>query len=168
MQEYLEIGSVVNTFGIKGFLKVNPYTDDIKRYDALKEIYLVKENKKKIFEVEEVKYQKYVVLLKLKGIDTIEEAEKYRNYSVQVDRKDAVNLPEDTYFIVDLIGMTVYEDNGNELGLLEDVFPTKGNDIYVVRDKIGKQILIPAIGDVVKMVDIQNKKMIVHLIEGLK
>ena len=113
MQEYLEIGSVVNTFGIKGFLKVNPYTDDIKRYDALKEIYLVKENKKKIFEVEEVKYQKYVVLLKLKGIDTIEEAEKYRNYSVQVDRKDAVNLPEDTYFIVDLIGMTVYEDNGN-------------------------------------------------------
>lgn len=88
---------------------------------------------------------------------------------MQIDRKDAVPLPEDTYFIVDIIGMTVYEEEtGKELGILEDVFPTKSNDVYVVRDTLGKQLLLPATYEVIKTVDVPNKKMIVHLLEGLQ
>ena len=169
MQDYIEIGTVVNTFGIKGFLKVNPYTDDIKRFEKLQEVYLVKNKERTTYEVEEVKFQKNVVLIKVKGINSIEEAERVRNYSVQIDRKDAVPLPEDTYFIVDIIGMTVYEEKtGKELGILEDVFPTKSNDVYVVRDTLGKQLLLPATYEVIKTVDVPNKKMIVHLLEGLQ
>lgn len=169
MQDYIEIGTVVNTFGIKGFLKVNPYTDDIKRFEKLQEVYLVKNKERTTYEVEEVKFQKNVVLIKVKGINSIEEAERVRNYSVQIDRKDAVPLPEDTYFIVDIIGMTVYEEEtGKELGILEDVFPTKSNDVYVVRDTLGKQLLLPATYEVIKTVDVPNKKMIVHLLEGLQ
>lgn len=169
MQDYIEIGTIVNTFGIKGFLKVNPYTDDIKRFEKLQKVYLVKNKERTTYEVEEVKFQKHVVLIKVKGINSIEEAERVRNYSVQIDRKDAVPLPEDTYFIVDIIGMTVYEEEtGKELGILEDVFPTKSNDVYVVRDTLGKQLLLPATYEVIKTVDVPNKKMIVHLLEGLQ
>jgi 16S rRNA processing protein rimM len=115
MQNYLEIGQVVNTFGIKGFVKVNPYTDDIRRFDDLKSIYLVKKNQKTEYEIEEVNYQKNVVLLKLKGIDDMTKAESLRDSHVVIDRKDAVKLPEDSYFIVDLIGLDVFSEENTLL-----------------------------------------------------
>ena len=120
-----------------------------------------KENKK------EVKYSKNMVLLKLKGIDDINVAENYRNCYLKIDRKNAVELPEDTYFIVDLLDMEVETEEGETLGKIIDVYPTGSNDIYVVKNEEGKQILLPAISQVVKTVDIQNKKMIVHLLNGL-
>ena len=105
------------------------------------------------------------MLLKLKGIDDINQTLEFKNCYIKIDRKDAVELPEDTYFIVDLIGLEVITDEGETLGKLIDVFPTGSNDVYVVKNELGKQTLLPAIGDVIKKVDIQNKKMIVHLIE---
>ncbi len=167
MHNYLEIGQIVNTFGIKGLVKVNPYTDDITRFDDLKNIYLTKKGIKKEYEIEEVKYQKNVVLLKLKGIDDMTAAENLRDYTIIIDRKDAVKLPKDSYFIVDLIGLEVYSEENTLLGKIIDVFSTKSNDIYVVKDDEGKQILLPAIKDVVKNIDIENGKMIIHLIDGL-
>ena len=167
MEEYLEIGQIVNTSGLKGLVKINPFTDDITRFEELKTIYVIDGKQRKEFEIEDVKYQKKQVLLKLKGIDTIEEAEKYRECYIQINRKDAVKLPEDTYFIADLIGLEVYTTENTLLGKIEDVFPTGSNDVYVVKDKLGKQILLPAIGDVVKQVDLVNRKVIVELIEGL-
>lgn len=167
MQNLLEIGQIVNSYGIKGFLKVVPYTDDITRYDKLKKIYIEKSKKLEEKEIEEVKYHKNLVLLKLKGIDDINSTLQYKNCLIKIDRKDAVNLPENTYFIVDLIGMEVYTDKDDLLGKLIDVFPTGSNDVYVVKDEQGKQILLPAIGKVIKNVDIENKKMIVHLLEGM-
>ena len=86
---------------------------------------------------------------------------------MKIDRKDAVELPKNSYFIVDLIGIEVMTDEGKILGTLDDVFPTGSNDVYVVKDEMGKQILLPAIADVIKQVDIENKKMVVHLMEGL-
>ncbi len=167
MEQLMEIGMIVNTYGIKGFLKVVPYTDDITRFEDLKSIYIETKNSLKTVIIEDVKYSKNLVLLKLKGIDDINSAEVYKNCYIKIDRKDAVSLPEDSYFIIDLIGLTVYTDNNEELGTIADVYSTGANDIYVVKDEQGKQLLLPAIGDVIKNVDIQNKKMIVHLIYGL-
>ena len=167
MQNLLEIGQIVNSYGIKGFLKVVPYTDDVTRFEDLKTLYVEKNKKLEEMEIEEVKYHKNLVLLKLKGIDDINQTSEYKNCLIKIDRKDAVELPEDTYFIVDLIDIEVYTDENKLLGKIVDVFPTGSNDVYVVKDELGKQVLLPAIGDVIKNVDVANKKMIVHLINGL-
>ena len=167
MQNLLEIGQIVNSYGIKGFFKVVPYTDDITRFSNLKTIYIEKDKKLEEKKIEDVKYHKNLVLLKLKGINDINDTLKYKNCYIKIDRKDAVDLPENTYFIIDLIGMEVYTENNEFLGKIADVFPTGSNDVYVVKDELGKQILLPAIGEVIKNVDTQNKKMTVHLLEGM-
>ena len=167
MQEYFEVGQIVNTNGLKGLLKINPFTDDITRFEKLKTIFI--EHKKELleFEIESVRYQKKQVLLKLKGIDTIEEAEKYREDYLKINRNKEEKLPEDTYYIVDLIGLDIYTENGELLGKLDDVFSTGSNDVYVVKNGEGKQILLPAISDVIKNIDLEQKKIVVNLIEGL-
>lgn len=167
MQKNLEIGQIVNTFGIKGYVKVVPYVDDIERYDELKKVYIKSKNRETEYEVEEVKYQKNMVLLKLKGIDRIEEAEKLRNAFLEVDRENAIDLEEGEYFIADLIGLQVITDKGEQLGKLEDIYNTGSSDIYVVKDELGKQILLPAIEDVIKEINIEENKITVHIIEGL-
>lgn len=167
MEEYLEIGQIVNTFGIKGQVKVVPFTDDITQFDTLKQIYIEKRKNLELFEIEKSNYHKNMIILKLKGIDTPEQAESLRNCYIKINRKDARNLPEGTYFIVDLIGLDVYTDEEKLLGTLEDIYNAGSSDIYVVRTSEGKQILLPAIKDVIKKVDIENKKVIVHIIEGL-
>lgn len=167
MEKYLEIGQIVNTFGIKGQVKIVPFTDDITRFDELKEIYVEKRNELKLFQIEQVNYKKNMVILKLKGIETVEEAEKLRNCYLKIDRKDAKKLPKDTYFIVDLLGLDVYTDEGKLLGKVDDIYNAGSSDIYVVKDELGKQILLPAIKDVLKEVDLENQKIIVHLIKGL-
>ena len=115
-QEYFELGQIVNHFGIKGMVKVNPFTDDISQFEKLKSILLVKDGKLSEVEIEETKYSKNQVLLKLKGIDTVEEAEKYRGCYIKIARKNARKLPEDTYFIADLLGLSVYTDEDILLG----------------------------------------------------
>ncbi len=167
MQQFFEIGQIVNTFGIKGMVKVVPYTDDIQRFDKLKKVYLVSKKEKKEYEVEEVKYQKNMVLIKFKGINSIEEAEELRNQYIQIPREDAINLEEGSYYIADLIGMKVITEEGENLGILEDIYNTGSNDIYVVKNELGKQLLLPAIQDVIKKIDLEEEKMTVHLIEGL-
>ena len=167
MQELLEVGQIVNTFGIKGFVKVYPYTDDITRFDDLKKVYIKNKHQNKELEIQEVKYHKNMVLIKFKGIDNPEDAETLRNMYIFIDREDSKPLDEDTYFIVDLLGLEVYTDDGKLLGKLDDIFNTGSNDIYVVKDELGKQILLPAIKDVIKEINMENKKIIVHLLNGL-
>ena len=167
MQTNLEIGQIVNTFGIKGFVKVAPFVDDILRFDELKKVYIKKQKQLKELEVEEVKYHKNMVLLKFKGIDKVEDAETLRNSYLEVDRENAIDLEEGTYFIADLLGLDVITEEGKMLGKLEDIFNTGSNDIYVVKDEMGKQILLPAISEVVKEINLEESKIIVHLMEGL-
>lgn len=167
MENLMEIGQIVNTYGIKGFIKVVPFTDNINRFEDLETVYVETKKELENFEIEEVKYSKNTVLLKLKGIDDINIAEKYRNCYLKISRENAVKLPEDTYFIVDLLDMKVYTEEDIYLGNIIDVYPTGSNDIYVVKNEEGKQILLPAIGQVIKTVDIKNKKMVVHLLDGL-
>lgn len=165
--EYIEIGQIVNTNGLKGVVKVNPFTDDISKFEDLKYVYIQLKNELKKVKIEQVRYNKNQVLLKLEGIDSIEEAEKYRNFYLKTEKESQEDLGKDTYYIVDLIGLDVYSDKNEYLGKIEDVFPTGSNDVYVVKDNLGKQILIPAIADVVKEVDLKNKKMTINLIPGL-
>ena len=167
MEEYLEIGKIVNTYGIKGFVKVIPYTDNITRFKKLKTVFIEKKNELIQQTIEEVKYSKNVVLLKFKEISNIETAEKLKNCYIKINRKDAVTLPENSYFIVDLLGLEVYTKEGKLLGKVDDIFPTGSNDVYVVKDEFGKQILLPAIKSLIKEVNIINNKIIVDLIEGL-
>lgn len=166
MQKRLEIGQIINTFGIKGEIKVTPFTDDINRFDDLKKVYVKTKNKEKIYKIESVRYHKNMVLLKLEGIETPEEAELLKNSFLEIDREDAIPLKEGQYFIVDLIGLEVYSEEGVLLGKVEDIYNTGANDIYVIKDELGKQILLPGTKEVIKEVKLDDR-IIVHLIPGL-
>ncbi len=166
-QEYFELGQIVNHFGIKGMVKVNPFTDDISQFETLEFILVEKAGKLLNMQIEETKYSKNQVLLKLKGIETVEEAEKYRDCYIKIARKDAKKLPKDTYFIADLIGLSVYTDENVLLGKVEDIYNAGANDIYVVKSENGKQILLPGISEVLKQIDLEQEKITVHLIKGL-
>ena len=167
MKKKLEVGQIVNTFGIKGFVKVYPYVNDVTRFNNLKYVYAKSKKEEKKLEIKEVKYQKNMVLLKFKGVETVEEAEKLRNNYLEIDRSDAIPLEEGEFFIADLIGLKVFLDTGEELGILEDIYNTGSKDIYVVKDKLGKSYLLPYIDEVIKKIDLDNSKIIVHIIEGL-
>ena len=167
MQEYFEIGQIVNTHGVKGHVKVKPFTDDVEQFETLGTI-LVGKNKETIeMEIEEVKYHKDMVLLKLKGIDDMTTAERYKGCPVKIHRSQARELEEGHYFIADIIGSDVYTDEGTYLGKVDDIYNTGSNDIYVVKDELGKQVLLPGIKDVILNVDIENQKVTVHLLKGL-
>lgn len=167
MEEYFEIGQIVNTSGLKGVIKVKPFTDDITKFNNFKTIYVSIKKELKEFEIENVRISKNMVFLKLKGIDTIEDAEDYRNLYLKIKRNKDEVLEDGSYYIVDIIGCTVFSDKEELLGKVDDVFSTGSNDVYVVKSDDGKQVLLPAIKDVIKNVDINNKTIIVHLIEGL-
>ena len=165
MKDLLEIGQVAKPQGLKGFIKINPFTDNMQKFENYKRVFI----KNIEYKIEDLKYNKNQVIIKLKGIDSVEEAEKLRNLYLYIDKSDLAELPEDSYYIVDLIGLEVFNEENNELlGKIEDVFPTGSNDVYVVRSEIGKQILLPAIKDVIKDVNIKDKKMIVKLLKGLE
>lgn len=167
MTKYLEIGQIVNTFGIKGLVKVKPFTDDLERFEELKSVFVVKNKELIEMQIEEVKYHKNLVLIKFKGIEDMNMAEKLKGCYIKINRKDARKLPEDTYFIADLIGIKVYDDEGNFLGKVDDIYNNKVHDIYVIKDDLGKQILLPSTKEVIKDIDIDNDKIVVHLINGL-
>ena len=166
-KERLEVGQIVNTFGINGFVKVYPYVDDVSRFDNLKKVHIKSKKEEKELQIEDVKYQKNMVLVKFKGIDKIEDAEKLRNSYIEIDRADAIPLEEGQYFIADLLGLDVYLDTGEKLGILDDIYNSGSSDIYVVKNELGKQFLLPYIDDVVKQINLEEGKIIVHIIEGL-
>ena len=164
MDSLLEVGQIVNSYGIKGFLKVVPLEDNVNQFKDFKKLYI--QNKEEL-EVEEIKFSKNLVLVKVKGIDTIEDALKFKNLYLYAKRED-IKLEDGAHFIVDLIGLEVYTEEGMLLGILKEVLQPGANDVYIVENKEKKQILLPVISQVVKKIDIPNKKIIVHLISGLE
>lgn len=166
--DYVEIGKIINTHGVRGHVKVMPFTDYPERFRKMKSVFLQKRNGNVTeYAIEEVKYVKNTVLLKLKGIEDMDAAQLLKDSLLVVERKDAVKLPKDTYYIFDLIDCKVYEQEAY-LGVVTDVLETGSNDVYVVKDENGKELLIPALGWVVLSVDIANKKIQVQLPKGLR
>lgn len=167
MEDYLRIGVITTTHGIKGEVKVYPTTDDINRFEDLKNVYLDTGKEYLSLEIEGVKYFKQMVILKFKGYDNINDIEKYRGKDLLIPREEAIKLDEDEYFICDIIGSEVFTDEGNRLGILTEVLTTAANDVYVVRNEKNKEILLPSIKECILDVDVANKKIMVHLMDGL-
>ena len=140
MQKRLEIGQIVNTFGIKGEVKVVPFTDDINRFDDLKEVYIKSKKEEKLYQVEGARYHKNMVLLKLKGIENPEDAEKLRNSYLEIDREDAIPLEEGTYFIADLIGLDVC------LAIMEVLYNEFGDTKYRPHPLLRKMVRAGKLG----------------------
>lgn len=155
MRDILRVGKIVNTHGLKGEVKVIALTDNPKRYNDL-DFVLIDGVERKI---QGCKFQKDRVIVKIEGIDSIEEAEKYKNKYMEIPREYAVPLEEDTYYIADIIGCNVYDTSGKSLGEVYDVIQTKNNDVYWIRKP--KELLIPVLLEIVTDINIDNRKIII-------
>ena len=141
MQDLLQVGAIIKTHGIKGEVKVFPLTDDVKRFKKLKEVILEPEKDNMILEIESVKFQKNLVILKFKGFDSINDIEMHVKKGIFVTRKDAVPLEEDEYFVADLIGLNVVTEDDEAFGIVKDVLHTGANDVYVIEHD-DKEVLV--------------------------
>ncbi len=167
MDNYLRVGVISTTHGIKGEVKVFPTTDDIERFKQLKQVYLDTGKDYVLLEIEGVKFFKKMVILKFKGIDDINDIEKYRGKDLLVTRENAVKLNPDEYFIYDLIDSEVITEDGVTLGNLTEILATGANDVYVVKTGENKEILLPCIKECILDVDTEQKKITVHIMDGL-
>ena len=171
MDNIFEIGVVAGTHGIRGNLKVFPTTSQPERFSLLKEVIVELRGRRDTYKIESVAYHKQFVLLKLSGINDMTEAEKYKRARLLIDEKYAIPLEEDEYYTRDLYDMEVYTEEGELLGIIDDVIETGANDVYSVRnmsEEKAKNLLIPAIKQCIVNVDVKNKKMVVRLLEGLR
>ena len=167
MEKRLQVGVISSTHGVRGEVKVFPTTDDMTRFKKLKEVILVTEKTEKILKITSVKFFKQFVILKFEGIDTLNDVEVYKGASLFVERKNAVKLQKDEYFIADLIDLKVVDENEKELGTLVDVMKTGANDVYIVKNEEGKELLFPAIKECILNIDFKTRIMTVHVMDGL-
>lgn len=167
MEDLFTIGIITTAHGVHGELKVYPTTDDVKRYKKLKEIIVTNDKITETKKVEGVKFFKQFVLLKLEGINTMDDAYKYKNFSLKVTRENAVKCEEDEYFIADLYDLKVYSEENEYIGLVTEVYQTGANDVYEIKREDESTVLIPAIKECIKDVDIKGGKITIHVMEGL-
>ncbi len=167
MEQMFKIGVITSTHGVRGEVKVYPMTDDSARFKKLKKVLLDTGKELLPLEIQWVKFSRQLVILKFKGIDDINEIERYKRCPLFIMREDAVPLEEDEYFIADMLGMEVIAENGEVFGVLKDVIETGANDVYVIDSCLHGEVLLPAIKECILKVDIEAQKMTVHLMEGL-
>ena len=162
-QDTIEIGKIVNTHALRGEVKIQPWCDDPTVFDVLP--LLIIDGKE--YEIERNRLHKNCQIVKLDGVDSIEEAEKMRNKTVSVYRCD-VPKDENKYFVADIIGLLVKDENGNKIGIVEDVIKTGSNDVYVLKDTfISKPVLLPVIDSVILDTDIENGFIVASIPKGL-
>ncbi len=168
MEDFLQVGIITTTHGVRGEVKVFPTTDDAERFRKLDQVIVDDGKQQRTFEIVSVKFFKNQVILKFKGIDDMNEAEKLRKATLWVTRGQAVPLKENEYFIADLIDLSVVTEEGEQLGKIGDVLQTGANDVYVIKKQGTADLLIPAIQECIKNVDLENGRMTVHLMPGLR
>ena len=178
MEKFIKVGVITSTHGLRGEVKVFPTTDDPARFGQLKEVLLyppedkfgigtaAQEKPIRTLAIERARFFKQFVILKFRGLDRIEDVENLARCRLCVMRRDAAPLEENEYYIADLIGLSVEDEEGRDLGTLTDVLSTGANDVYVVKGS-EREILIPAIRDCILSVDLPAGKMRVHLLAGL-
>ena len=167
MEELFRVGVISNTHGIRGEVKVYPTTDNVRRFDDLKEVILDTGKEQLILHVTSVKYFKNMVILKFKEFDNINDIIPYKGMDLLVTRENAIPLEEGEYYIADIIGSKVITDEDKILGTLTDVLQTGANDVYVVKTKDGKEVLLPSIEECILDREIENKIVKVHIMKGL-
>jgi len=164
--ESILIGKIVNTHGIKGEVKVYPYTDNMDNLSKVKEVFF-DENLSNKHIVKSCKIQKNMLIMKLQDVNIVEEAEKLKDTNIYIVKEDISDI-EDTYYVEDLIGMDVIDEKDEVIGTITYVFNTGANDVYEIKTLDNKELYIPAIKDVIKKVDVKNKKMYIEMMEGLQ
>lgn len=167
MENLLQVGAITSTHGVKGEVKIFPMTDDVRRFKKLKQVILDTGKEQIILEVEGVKFFKQMVIMKFKGFDNPNDIEIYRGKGLFVTREQAVKCEKDEYFIADLIGCSVIDEDENKLGIVDDVLLTGANDVYIIKTNDNKEILIPAIKECILKVDMPNKIIKIHVMAGL-
>ena len=168
MDDLFRVGVIANTHGVRGEVKVFPTTDAPERFKKLKKVILDAKREKITLEIQSTRFFKNLVILKFKGIDNINDIEKYKGLDLYIERDNATPLNEGEYYIADLIDMDVIDEDGNELGVLYDVMQTGANDVFVVKLKdTGKELLLPNIPSCVLNVDLEARKITVHILDGL-
>ena len=162
MNKLLQAGKICNTHGVKGFVKVIPWTDYPEVFEGFSHIFV--EEKK--YDIEKVSYKKASVLLKLSGVDTVSDAEKLKDKTIYCTKEELGDLPQDTYFVADLLGCFVY-NNDILIGKLKDIISTGSADVYEIEDESRKCIYLPAIKENILSIDITGKRIEVSIPEGL-
>lgn len=168
MEEMLQVGIISSTHGVRGEVKVFPTTDDVHRFKKLKHVILDTGKENINLEICQVKFFKQMVILKFKEFDNLNDVERFRGKSLYVTRENAVKLQKNEYFIADMIGLRVVSTEGEELGILRDVLQTGANDVYVVENEDAAELLLPAIRDCIRDVDMEQGIMTVYLMPGLR
>ena len=167
MEDLLKVGVITTTHGVRGEAKVYPTTDEPERFLELDYVLLDTGRELRKLEIKNVKFFKNLVILKFKGVDNINDIEKYKGRDLWIPREEGQELEEDEYYIADLLGMSVVLEDGQEFGTLKDVMETGANDVYVVEDTKGEEILLPAIRECILDVDVEKNVMTIHLMKGL-
>ena len=167
MVSEMQVGIITQTHGIKGEVKVFPTTDDVGRFKKLKQVIMDNGRERLNLEIEGVKFFKQYAILKFKGYDSINDIEKYKSAKLYIKREQAVKLKKDEYFIADLIDMEVVTEDGEYFGKLKDVLTTGANDVYIVTREDGTEVLLPAIKQCVKSIDMEQGRITVHIMDGL-
>lgn len=167
MEERFQVGVITSPHGVRGEVKVFPTTDDPGRFKKLREVILVQNRGEKTVEIEQVKFLKQMVILKLKGFDNRNDVEGLRDAALFVPRASAVRLKRDEYFIADLIGLEVRDEQDETIGELRDVLSTGANDVYEIILQDGRELLLPAIRECVLKVSVEEGYIKIHILEGL-
>ena len=165
MEDRLRVGVITAPHGIKGEVKVYPTTDDLNRFKSLKKCFLVSGSKEIETECTSCKFLKNMVVLKFAGYDSINDVEALRQYDILVNREDAVALEDGEFFICDVIGSKVYEQNYTEISVIDDVLETQANHIFVIKKKGQDDIYVPVVKEWVTDIDTVNKTVKVHLLK---
>ncbi len=167
MENYFRVGIITNTHALKGELKIKPTTEDVSRFDYLKSAYIDNRGEYIPVTVEKVRYFKGMVIIKFKEYNNINDVEKFKTMDLLVDRENAIPLEDGLYYVQDLIGCKIVTDEGEDIGVLEDVMETGANDVYVVKLHNGGEVLIPSIEQCILNKDIEKREILVHMLKGL-
>ena len=166
MEDFLKVGVITTTHGVRGEVKVYPTTDEPERFLELDHVLLDTGKEFRDLEIKNVRFFKNLVILKFKGIDNINDIEKYKGHDLWIPREEGQELDEDEYYIADLLGLHVILDDGTEFGTLKNVMETGANDVYIIDTNAHGEVLVPAIRECIQDIDLEKNTMTIHLMKG--
>ena len=167
MEDFLKVGVITTTHGVRGEVKIYPTTDEPERFLELDHVLLDTGKEFRDLEIKNVRFFKNLVILKFKGIDNINDIEKYKGHDLWIPREEGQELDEDEYYIADLLGLRVILDDGTEFGTLKNVMETGANDVYIIDTNAHGEVLVPAIRECIQDIDLEKNTMTIHLMKGL-